>query len=115
VREPPAPAPGGGAETPFDWHAHWYPVALEREVDLSRPFPCELLGIRLVLWRDAATGALVCLEDACPHRLAPLSEGRVEGDHIYCAYHGWRFDARGACVEVPSLRGNDTAMSAVCE
>jgi nitrite reductase/ring-hydroxylating ferredoxin subunit len=38
-------------------------------------------------------------EDRCPHRLAPLSEGRVEADGtLLCAYHAWRFDGGGACT-----------------
>eukprot|EP00971_Amphidinium_carterae_P168400 3336522-Amphidinium_carterae.2 len=29
--------------------------------------------------------------DACPHRSAPLSEGRVEEDGtLLCSYHAWR-------------------------
>ena len=36
------------------------------------PHPKELLGVRLVLWRNAQ-GAWSCFEDRCPHRLAPLS------------------------------------------
>ena len=36
------------------------------------PHAKELLGVRLVLWRNAQ-GAWSCFEDKCPHRLAPLS------------------------------------------
>ena len=37
-----------------------------------------------------------CFEDRCPHRLAPLSEGRIEptDGSLFCNYHGdfsaWR-------------------------
>jgi len=42
--------------------------------------------------------------DACPHRLAPLSEGRVESETgcLQCAYHGWEFDGNGKCTQIPS-------------
>ncbi len=47
----------------------------------------KLLDRSLVLWRDGA-GAWSCLEDRCPHRLAPLSEGRVEKatGNLMCSY-----------------------------
>ena len=43
------------------------------------------------------------MDDACPHRLAPLSEGRVdrETNRIECAYHGWSFEPSGACAKIP--------------
>ena len=61
---------------PFDWLAHWYPVALESATPKDRPTAVKLLGRDLVLWHDG--GAWRCFEDRCPHRAVPLSEGRVE-------------------------------------
>jgi UDP-MurNAc hydroxylase len=36
----------------------------------------------------------------CPHRQADLAEfGVVEGDHIVCTLHGWKFSTKdGACL-----------------
>jgi phenylpropionate dioxygenase-like ring-hydroxylating dioxygenase large terminal subunit len=48
-------------------------------------------------------GVLTAFEDRCPHRLAPLSAGRVDGDTLVCPYHGWRFAADGGCTAVPAL------------
>lgn len=46
-----------------------------------------------------------CMQDVCPHRLAPLSEGRIEADgRLHCAYHGWAFDGCGQCAAVPQAR-----------
>lgn len=39
----------------------------------------QLLGKELVLWRDGQ-GRWTCFDDRCPHRAAPLTEGRVEKD-----------------------------------
>ncbi len=50
---------------------------------------------------------LVAFEDRCPHRLAPLSAGWVDGATLRCGYHGWCFDADGACTEIPPLGGSD--------
>ncbi len=47
-------------------------------------------------------GTPAVLEDRCPHRFAPLSQGRLlPGDRLRCAYHGLEFDATGACVLNP--------------
>jgi nitrite reductase/ring-hydroxylating ferredoxin subunit len=87
-------------EAIFQWTKQWYPVAVVDFLDPSRPHAMQLLGKDIVLWRDGS-GKWRCFEDFCPHRLAPLSEGRVEPDGtLLCAYHAWRFDSEGNCVSI---------------
>jgi phenylpropionate dioxygenase-like ring-hydroxylating dioxygenase large terminal subunit len=81
----------------------------------DRPNAAQLLNKRLVVWWDAkassssaddssSTGAWRVHEDLCPHRLAPLSEGRLhESGQLQCTYHGWTFDGLGACTSIPQL------------
>ena len=64
-----------------------------------------LLGERIVFYRQA-DGKPVALEDACPHRKLPLSQGRLQKNKVVCGYHGLTFDCTGACVEAPTQRGN---------
>jgi phenylpropionate dioxygenase-like ring-hydroxylating dioxygenase large terminal subunit len=78
----------------------WHPVARPSEVT-EQPLRVMLLGEPWVLYR--AGGRIVAFADRCPHRLTPLSIGQCAGGVIQCAYHGWRFDADGACVEIPAL------------
>jgi phenylpropionate dioxygenase-like ring-hydroxylating dioxygenase large terminal subunit len=93
----------------FSWTKQWYPVAVVEFLDPARPHGMQLLGKDIVLWRDG-TGNWRCFEDFCPHRLAPLSEGRVESDGtLLCAYHAWRFDAQGKCVSIPQSQDEQTA------
>jgi nitrite reductase/ring-hydroxylating ferredoxin subunit len=95
--------------TPFDWFESWYPVNVVETMDLTRPHRVQLLGLDLVAWNDGPTvdgrkeeGAWRVFEDACPHRLGPLSEGRIEADgNLLCSYHGWRFDGCGGCADLP--------------
>ncbi len=47
-------------------------------------------------------GRAVALEDACWHRLLPLSKGRLEGDELVCGYHGLVFNDQGRCTHMPS-------------
>jgi vanillate O-demethylase monooxygenase subunit len=59
-----------------------------------------LLGEPVVMYRRE-DGTPVALEDRCCHRRAPLSKGKVIGDRLQCGYHGFTFDASGACVAIP--------------
>ncbi|EFJ50047.1 hypothetical protein VOLCADRAFT_89014 [Volvox carteri f. nagariensis] len=98
----PTPAPGVNQPKPdFVWTRHWWPLIPVDYLKPDRPNPVTLLGITMVVWRDAG-GRWRVFRDRCPHRLAPLSEGRVESDgSLSCAYHGWRFDGSGACRRIP--------------
>ncbi|KAL4438217.1 hypothetical protein ABPG77_010578 [Micractinium sp. CCAP 211/92] len=89
------------------WSKQWYAVCAVSDLDASKPQPFELLGKQLVIWR-AADGAWGCLEDRCPHRAVPLSEGKVWSDGtLMCSYHGWRFKQDGACTSIPQASSAD--------
>jgi phenylpropionate dioxygenase-like ring-hydroxylating dioxygenase large terminal subunit len=60
-----------------------------------------LLGEDLVVFRDSG-GRVGLLAEACPHRRASLYFGRNEQGGLRCVYHGWKFDAAGACVDMPT-------------
>jgi phenylpropionate dioxygenase-like ring-hydroxylating dioxygenase large terminal subunit len=62
-----------------------------------------LLSQNVLLYRTGA-GAMVALQNRCPHRGFPLSKGAREGDTVVCGYHGLTFDADGRCVRAPMLR-----------
>lgn len=64
-----------------------------RQMLLNRPF---------LLLRDE-NGIVSALDDHCPHRGIPLSDGKFDGREIECCYHGWKFDCVGECTEIPSL------------
>lgn len=58
-------------------------------------------GTELALYH--AGGEFYAIENFCPHRGAPLVDGRVCGARtVECDWHGWRFDLRtGACQQNP--------------
>ncbi|MFU8823293.1 Rieske 2Fe-2S domain-containing protein [Yoonia sp.] len=82
---------------------HWQAVALSREVT-RHPLRVMYDGAPVVLFR--AGGRVSALVDRCPHRMVALSGGRVVGDTLECPYHGWRFDAGGACLDIPGHIGD---------
>lgn len=86
--------------TPFIFD-EWYVAAFADELG-SALLKRTLLGKRVILFRSAS-GAPVAMDDRCAHRSYPLSEGKLENDHVVCAYHGFRYDTKGNCVEVPSV------------
>eukprot|EP00262_Sarcandra_glabra_P013067 TRINITY_DN3533_c0_g1_i1.p1 TRINITY_DN3533_c0_g1~~TRINITY_DN3533_c0_g1_i1.p1 ORF type:complete len:544 (+),score=62.84 TRINITY_DN3533_c0_g1_i1:38-1669(+) len=86
----------------FSWRDHWYPVSLIEDLDPRLPTTFQLLNRDIVLWKDRSTGEWIAFDDRCPHRLAPLSEGRIDEDgFLQCSYHGWSFDPTGSCVRIP--------------
>ena len=47
-------------------------------------------------------GEYYAIENFCPHKGAPLSEGLLCGHIVECSLHGWQFDVRtGECLTVP--------------
>lgn len=87
----------------------WYPVVPMQQL-LEGPKPFELLGQRIVLWLDAK-GKPAAVQDRCCHRSAQLSIGKIVDGNIRCPYHGWQFNADGACVHVPQLKDNPISPS----
>ena len=77
----------------------WYGICPGDSVG-TRPLSLTRWGRDLVLWRDNG-GALHLHDDRCPHRGAPLSIGRNDGDRLTCAYHGLEVLVDGTVAKVP--------------
>ncbi len=84
----------------------WHPVARVADLDNSRPHAVRLLGVDYTLAQLDGHWAL--LPETCPHRLAPLTSGTIVGETLQCAYHGWKFDGSGICVDIPALGSEAT-------
>ncbi len=85
---------------PFPMNA-WYAVAWDSEVKKNSLLPRTICGRPLVMYRQA-NGKAVALEDACWHRLLPLSKGWLDGEELVCGYHGLVYNPDGRCVHMPS-------------
>ncbi len=79
----------------------WYVAAWSHEVGPREPLARTICNKKLVLWRKSDR-SVAALEDACWHRLLPLSMGWLEGDEIVCRYHGLVFNGDGQCTRMPS-------------
>ena len=67
----------------------------------GQPKRVRLLGEDLVAFRDTE-GRVGLVDQACPHRGAPLIFGRNEDCGLRCVYHGWKFDVTGAVTDMPA-------------
>ncbi|KAF5768212.1 putative pheophorbide a oxygenase [Helianthus annuus] len=86
----------------FDWFSHWYPLMPVCDLDKRAPCGKKVMGLDVVVWWDKNKNAWKVFDDRCPHRLAPLSEGRIDQwGRLQCVYHGWCFGGSGDCKFIP--------------
>ena len=94
-----------GSGTPMGkvMRRYWVPALLESEVAEpdGPPVRVQLLGERLLAFRDTA-GRLRLVSEFCRHRGTSLFFGRNEERGIRCAYHGWKYDVTGQCIDLPA-------------
>ena len=91
---------GGGLDG-SGFHRSWFPLGLASDLDNGAVIGVDFLGTRVVAYRDGS-GRAVVQSAWCPHLGADLSVGRCVNGQIRCAYHHWRFDAAGNCVDIPT-------------
>lgn len=87
----------------------WYVLGWAKEINdkLDR---ITIMGDPIVVFRTTE-GNVIALEDRCPHKLLPLSKGRIVDNTIQCGYHGMTFDQTGQCVRIP---GQNTIPKTAC-
>jgi phenylpropionate dioxygenase-like ring-hydroxylating dioxygenase large terminal subunit len=82
---------------------YWIPAALSTELKAGGdPMRLMLLGEKLVAFRNS-NGRVGVFDHRCPHRCASLFFGRNEDKGLRCAYHGWKFDVDGNCLDMPNV------------
>jgi phenylpropionate dioxygenase-like ring-hydroxylating dioxygenase large terminal subunit len=86
----------------------WWVAAHSSEISAT-PTSRWMLGMPIALYRKG-DGKPVALHNRCPHRWAPLSKGKVQGDDLVCIYHGMQFSPSGQCVRVPSQKSTPPAI-----
>ena len=101
----------------------WMPLGSASSLTGLGPTQIRVCGVDLAVWhkplpkdakRRAAATEWSALVDACPHRLAPLSQGRVDPNSgcIECPYHGWSFDTDGSLMKIPQLEEGRSIIAA---
>jgi 5,5'-dehydrodivanillate O-demethylase len=92
---------GRGAPAGELLRRYWHPVAVADELKENPIKRLRILGEELALYRgEHESYGLVA--EKCAHRGASLAYGKIEGNNIRCAYHGWLYDLEGKCIEQPA-------------
>src|SRR3974377_664348 len=93
----------GARDTPMGkfMRQFWIPACLSSElVADGQQMRLMLLGEKLMAFRDTG-GHVGFFDHRWSHRCASLFLGRNENHGLRCAYHGWKFDTEGNCVDQP--------------
>lgn len=100
---------GPGTKMGDLFREYWLPALLAEELPENDcpPVRVKLLSERMIAFRDSE-GRLGLIDEFCAHRGASLWFGRNEQGGLRCAYHGWKYDVTGQCMEVPSEPSNST-------
>ncbi len=84
-----------------DFPIGWFSVFRSHDLRVGEVRRVTAFARELALFRTRS-GKAVVTDAFCPHLGAHLGvRGRVVGESIRCPFHGWRFGADGACVEIP--------------
>ncbi|GAA2392677.1 Rieske 2Fe-2S domain-containing protein [Gordonia cholesterolivorans] len=78
----------------------WHCIGLVDEYNDGETHSLEIFGTKLVVWADSK-GDIHTLDAYCRHMGADLSMGTVKGDNVACPFHGWQWNGKGRCAEVP--------------
>ena len=90
----------------------WFPVVSVSEISDTKPFPINICYDDYVVWKSGESWSMV--KDVCPHKLAPLSPGRINNNNIECPYHGQEFNGNGKCVRIPQLQSGKEPPKSNC-
>jgi phenylpropionate dioxygenase-like ring-hydroxylating dioxygenase large terminal subunit len=82
---------------------YWQPALLSEQLPTPdcAPVRLELLSEKMVAFRDT-DGKLGLIDEFCAHRGVSLWFGRNEQGGLRCPYHGWKYNVKGECTEIPS-------------
>jgi phthalate 4,5-dioxygenase len=101
---------GPGTELGELLRRFWVPAleADELPIGWAPPVRVQLMGEKLVCFRDSE-GRIAFLQELCAHRRASLFFARNESAAspdgqcgLRCAYHGWKYDVDGRCIDMPN-------------
>jgi 3-ketosteroid 9alpha-monooxygenase subunit A len=86
---------------PFPIPFGWFKVALSAELPEAEILTRHYFDRELIIWRDG-DGRAVTQEAYCAHLGAHLGVGGSVADGcIQCPFHGWKYAATGANVDIP--------------
>ena len=93
----------------FDFPRGWFMIAESGDVK-NVPVPLRFFGREFVAYRGES-GKVYLVDAYCPHMRVHLGHNttsyivrdgeQIEGESIRCPGHGWRFNPKGQCDDIP--------------
>ena len=68
----------------------WTPITKSENIPFREGRCVTVAGKELAIFN--VNGRFLAIENRCPHKGGPLSDGIVAGTTVVCPLHGWRFD-----------------------
>jgi nitrite reductase/ring-hydroxylating ferredoxin subunit len=78
----------------------WYIISMSDELAPGQVRSLRYFGRDLVLYRTEG-GKPMLVDAYCPHLGGHLGLGAVKGETLQCAFHNFRYDCAGVCIESP--------------
>ena len=79
-------------------------AATVQEVPAGKAKQVKIGGKTLAVFN--VEGGFYAIDDTCPHRGGPLSEGELEGHQVVCPWHAAAFDVTTGAHLCPPARGD---------
>lgn len=70
--------------------SNWTPITKTESIPPRQGRSVRIGGKELAIFN--VNGHFLTIDNRCPHRGGPLSDGIVAGTTVVCPLHGWRFD-----------------------
>ena len=84
------------------YNLQWYVIGRSNNFLSNKPYPVQIWNSKYVVWKNR-TGEFTALDDACTHKGAALSSGKICSGNIVCPYHGYEFNDNGTLTKVPGI------------
>ncbi|MCM3761698.1 nitrite reductase small subunit NirD [Alkalihalobacillus oceani] len=75
-------------------------VARLDELTIGLGKKVEIAGEEIALFKQEDQ-SVHAIQNRCPHKGGPLSEGIVSGEHVFCPLHDWKVNVRDGIVQAP--------------
>ena len=81
----------------------WYVIGTPSDFSRLKPAKVTVWSKEYAVWKTG-TSTYTALDNACPHRGASFSNGKITNDAcVMCPYHGYEYDKDGRLAKVPGV------------